>query len=211
MTKGKFIVIDGMDGSGKGTQIRMLKEKLEGKGVIFTREPGGSPLGEEIRTILLRTEGNPRNPLSDLFLFFASRASHVEDTVEPARKGGVHDISDRYASSTYAFQIFGEERQEMIPLFDSVMQNLDRAKYWPDLYIFLDLPAEVAYERRMRDAAQEKSGFDLKPLEYHARTREGFKAFGQKYGPAEFVDASRTPEEIHADIWRLVSRTLELS
>src|SRR3569623_2515092 len=124
--RGKFIVIDGMDGSGMGTQIKMLKEKLVGKPVLFTSEPGGSPMGEELREILLRTEGNHSNPLSDLFLFFASRASHVEDTVEPARQGGTHDVSDRYASSTYAFQIFGEERQELIPLFDSIMNSLNR-------------------------------------------------------------------------------------
>lgn len=208
--RGKFIVIDGMDGSGKGTQIKMLQEKLAGKPVIFSREPGGSPLGEEIRTILLRTEGNPRHPLADLFLFFASRASHVEETVTPAREQGTHDISDRYASSTYAFQIFGEEHQEFIPLFDSIMNNLDKAKYWPDLYVFLDLPAEVAYARRSHDASQEKSGFDIKPLEYHLRTREGFKAFGQKYGPTKFVDANRTPEEIHQEIWQIVSQELAL-
>jgi dTMP kinase len=203
--RGKFIVIDGMDGSGKGTQVRLLQEKLAGRNVLFTREPGGSPLGEEIREILLRTEGNPRGPLADLFLFFASRASHVEDTVTPARERGMHVISDRYASSTYAFQAYGEEKRELLPLFDAVMGSLDRAKYWPDLYIFLDLPAETAYERRSKDAAQAKSGFDLKPLAYHERTRQGFKAFAETYGPVQFVDASRTPEQIHADVWAAVA------
>jgi len=210
MTKAKFIVIDGMDGSGKGTQIKLLQDKLKGQPVIFSREPGGSHLGEEIRSMLLRTEGNPRGPLADFFLFFASRASHVEDTVTPAREQGTHVVSDRYASSTYAFQIFGEEHQEFIPLFDATMDNLERGKYWPNLYIFLDLPAEVAYERRSRDASQAKSGFDLKPLEYHQRTREGFREFAKKYGPAMLVDASRTPEEVHADIWKLVSKELGL-
>ncbi|HVV15242.1 MAG TPA: dTMP kinase [Candidatus Paceibacterota bacterium] len=203
--RGKFIVIDGMDGSGKGTQIKLLQERLADKGVLFTREPGGSPLGEEIREILLRTEGNSRGPLADLFLFFASRASHVEDTVTPARERGTHVISDRYASSTYAFQAYGEEKRELLPLFDAVMHSLDRAKYWPDLYLILDLPGEMAYERRRKDAAQAKSGFDLKPLAYHERTREGFKAFAKSYGPVEFVDASRSPQEIHADIWNIVA------
>jgi dTMP kinase len=208
--RGKFIVIDGMDGSGKGTQIKLLQDKLKNQPVLFSREPGGSLLGEEIRTMLLRTEGNPRHPLADFFLFFASRASHVEDTVTSAREAGTHVLSDRYASSTYAFQIFGEEHQEFTPLFDATMENLDRAKYWPDLYVFLDLPAEVAYARRSRDAAQEKSGFDLKPLEYHARTREGFREFAKKYGPAKLVDANRTPEEIHQDMWDIISRELGL-
>jgi dTMP kinase len=208
--RGKFIVIDGMDGSGKGTQIRMLKEKLAGQPVLFSREPGGSPLGEEIREILLRQEGNPSNPTSDFFLFFASRASHVEDTVEPARQRGVSVICDRYDSSTYAFQIWGEERNELASLFNAVRDNLDAAKYHPDLYLILDLPAEVAYARRAGDAVQEKSGFDLRPLAYHERTRTGFKVFAQKYGPAQFVNAERSPDEIHADIWRIVSRELGL-
>ncbi|HVZ76220.1 MAG TPA: dTMP kinase [Candidatus Paceibacterota bacterium] len=208
--RGKFIVIDGMDGSGKGTQIKLLQAKLARPDVLFTREPGGSPLGEEIREMLLRTEGNPRNPIADFFLFFASRGSHIEDIVTPAREKGAHVISDRYASSTYAFQVYGEEHHELLALFDAVMNSLDKNKYWPDLYIILDLPGEMAYERRSKDAAQAKSGFDLKPLAYHERTREGFKAFARDYGPVEFVDASRTPEEIHADVWRILSRELAL-
>ena len=186
--RGKFIVIDGMDGSGKGTQIKMLKERLIDTSVIFSREPGGSPLGEEIREMLLRQEGNPSNPASDFFLFFASRASHIVDTVEPARQRGVDVISDRYDSSTYAFQIFGEDRHELADLFDAVRGNLEPSLYHPDLYIFLDLPSEVAYARRSTDATQAKSKFDIKPVEYHERTRQGFNSFAQKYGSAQFVD-----------------------
>ena len=209
--RGKFIVIDGMDGSGKGTQIKMLKEKLIDTSTLFSREPGGSPLGEEIREMLLRQEGNPSNPASDFFLFFASRASHITDTVEPARQRGVDVISDRYDSSTYAFQIFGEERHELKDLFDAVRGNLDPALYHPDLYIFLDLPSDVAYTRRSSDASQAKSKFDIKPVEYHERTRLGFNSFAQHYGPAQFVNAERSPEEIHADIWHIVSRELGLN
>lgn len=209
--RGKFIVIDGMDGSGKGTQIKLLQEKLQGHNVLFTREPGGSPLGEEIREMLLRREGNPSNPLSDFFLFFASRASHITETVEPARHKGVHVVCDRYDSSTYAFQIFGEERHELSNLFDAVRKNLEPKLYHPDLYIFLDLPSEVAYSRRSQDATQAKSKFDVKPVEYHERTRQGFNSFAEHYGPAQFVNAERTPAEIHADIWHLVSRELDLN
>jgi dTMP kinase len=209
-TRGKFIVIDGMDGSGKGTQIKMLKERLVDTPVIFSREPGGSPLGEEIREILLRREGPKSNPISDFFLFFASRGSHIEETVEPARTKGIHVISDRYDSSTYAFQIFGEERQELKALYEAVRSNLDPKKFHPDLYIFLDLPGEVAYERRKNDNAQAKSKFDILPLEYHERTREGFREFVKKYGPAELVDANRSPEVIHENMWKIISREFNL-
>ncbi len=209
--RGKFIVIDGMDGSGKGTQIRMLKERLMGQPVVFSREPGGAPMGEGIREILFRQEGPKSNPTTDFFLFFASRGSPIEETVEPARQQGTHVISDRYDSSTYAFQLWGEERDELKPLFDAVRSNLDGFRYYPDLYVFLDLPAEVAYSRRKNDALQEKSKFDIKPVEYHARTRQGFQSFAEHYGPAMLVNAERTPEEIHADMWEIISRELGLN
>ncbi len=206
--RGKFIVIDGMDGSGKGTQIKMLREKLDGQPIIFSREPGGSPLAEEIREMLLRQEGPKSNPLSDLFLFFASRGSHIEDTVEVARSGGTHVISDRYDSSTFAFQIWGEERSELRAMFDVIRGSLESAKFHPDLYIFLDLPAEVAFLRRSQDAAQAKSKFDIKPIEYHERVRKGFHSFAEHFGPVEFVNAERTPTEIHDDMLRIVSREI---
>jgi dTMP kinase len=201
-------VIDGMDGSGKGTQIKLLQEKLIDKPVLFTREPGGSPLGEEIREILLRSDGHPSNPMADFFLFFASRGSHVEDVVTPKREQGIHVISDRYDSSTYAFQIHGEERNELVGLFDAVRSQLDPAKYYPTLYIVLDLPAEVAYERRSKDASQAKSKFDIKPLEYHVRVREGFKKFAEHYGPVDFVNAEQSPQEMHQQIWQILENHL---
>ncbi len=175
--RGKFIVIDGMDGSGKGTQIALLKAKLNNV-VYFTREPGGTPLAEEIRVMLLRTDGPTRNPTSDLFLFFAGRASHVEDLIAPARIDGKHFLCDRYDSSTWAFQIYGEQRHELEGLFHAIRKNLS-VEYLPDAYIFLDLPAEVAFERRAKDTQQEKSRFDIKSLEYHERVRDGFRQFGR--------------------------------
>jgi dTMP kinase len=134
----------------------------------------------------------------------------VEDVVEPARQEGRHVICDRYDSSTYAFQIWGEERQELNGLFDAVRGSLEPGKYYPDLYIFLDLPSEVAYARRSADASQEKSKFDVRPVAYHERTRQGFNSFAKKYGPARLVNAEHPPEEVHRDIWELISRELGL-
>ncbi|HEV8677615.1 MAG TPA: dTMP kinase [Candidatus Paceibacterota bacterium] len=211
--RGKFIVIDGMDGSGKGTQIRLLQDKLAGKNAFFTREPGGAgnALAEEIRAMLLRPGGPASTATTDFFLFFASRAAHIELTVEPMRQKGTHVLSDRYDSSTFAFQIRGENTDPWLQdMFMKVRETLP-AMYYPDLYIVLDLSAEVAYERRAKDAAQEKSKFDTKPLEYHERVRAGFNSFAQHFGPVQFVDAQRTPEEVHADIWKLVSRELGLN
>jgi dTMP kinase len=207
--RGKFIVIDGMDGSGKGLQIGLLKSKLEGKGVVFTREPGGTPKAEQIRSLILDTTGAKSTALSDLFLFCASRASHVEDLIEPLRTNGTHVISDRYDSSTFAFQIEGEEHPELIGMYELVREALRRnPAYIPDAYLFLDLPAEVAYARRSNDSTKEKDRFDLQPVEYHERVRQGFKKFAERYGSSHIVDAHRTAEEVHADIWKIVMRTL---
>jgi dTMP kinase len=208
--RAKFIVVDGMDGSGKGTQITLLQEKLAGKNVHFTREPGGSPRAEEIRKMILSQGGTESNPVCDFFLFWAARGSHVEDVVEKMRANGTHVLCDRYDSSTFAFQIRGEDTEPWLQdMFMNVRATLP-AIYHPDLYIVLDLSAEVAYERRKKDASQEKSKFDVKPLEYHERVRAGFKAFAQHFGPVQFVNAERSPEEIHEDVWHLVSRALHL-
>lgn len=206
--RGRFIVIDGMDGSGKGTQIKLLQEKLVGKTVLFTREPGGTPKAEEIREMLLDKDGPLSNALCDFFLFWAARASHVEDSIAPAIERGEHVLCDRYDSSTYAFQLFGEQQGSvLLKLFEHVRETLP-AQYHPHTYIILDLPAEVAYKRRLKDSEQEKSRFDMKPVEYHQRVRDGFKGFpNYTRSMCHFVDANRSPEEVFIDVWKIVSET----
>lgn len=201
-TRGKFIVVDGMDGSGKGTQLALLRGKLKNFSVHYTREPGGTELAEEIRTILLRTAG-PRSPaLCDFFLFWAARASHVVDAVEPQRNYGRHVISDRYDSSTWAFQIYGEQ-QEFRKLFHDIRYSLADI-YKPNAYFFLDLPAEVAYKRVQQDAGRTKTRFDLKSVEYHERVRAGFRFFKQagvdNSDMVHLIDADRPPEVVSEDL-----------
>lgn len=205
--RGKFVVIDGMDGSGKGTQLARLRGKLSHLDVVYTREPGGTPSAEFIRDILLKPEkfDFTSHPLCDFFLFFASRALHVEQLVEPVRSLGRHVISDRYDSSTLAFQLYGE-RQDFRRLFIEVRKNLP-AYFLPDAYIILDLPPEVAYQRRTQDASQEKTRFDHKPLEYHASVRQGFKMLESMVERGEtvhFLDAHRSVEEVHQELSELV-------
>jgi dTMP kinase len=156
----------------------------------------------------LQTGGPQSNAVCDFFLFWAARGSHIQDVVVPALERGTHVLCDRYDSSTYAFQIFGEQAPQWLSaLFKQIHGGLP-AVYKPDLYIVLDLPAEVAYERRAKDQAQEKSKFDIKPLEYHVRVREGFKRFAAEFGSTKFVDANRTPEEIHEEIWGIIEKEL---
>ena len=197
-------MIDGMDGSGKGTQIKLLQDALPKDDFVFTREPGGTPKAEEIREMLLRQDGPVSNPLCDFFLFWAARASHIEDLVAPTLVAGKHVISDRYDSSTFAFQMYGEERlQTFGELFNKIRTTLPDY-YMPAGYIILDLPAEVAFERRKNSYEQEKSRFDVKPLEYHQRVRDGFVAFQKAVPGVHLVDANRSPQAMHADVLELV-------
>jgi dTMP kinase len=216
MTKrGKFVAFDGLDGSGKDTQLRLLKEKLSPDSNFFTYEPGGTDFADLIRALIFRAESES-TPTCDFFLFWASRAAHLEDTVEPALEKGFNVLTNRYASSTWAFQICGEQQRQLEPLFRTIHSMLP-GMLAPDAYFIFDLPAEVAFERTKARAeqalAQEQTRFDVKPLEYHRRVRDGFrefKAFACETGSQYFViDANRDEQSIHKDLWQLVQNVLQ--
>lgn len=205
----KYVVFDGMDGSGKGVQIDLLKKEM-GDRVVFTREPGGPPLAEEIRRIVrddARTAGS--TALFQFLLFWAAREESLHKLVMPTLKSGTHVFSDRGDSSTFAFQIFGEENHELLDLFLRLRQKFvfaaDKERREPDLYIVFDLPAEVARERVMQAGRGELNHFDVRDLAYYERVRDGFLKFaGHPYYPVRFVDATRTPEEVHRDVMKIL-------
>lgn len=204
----KYVVFDGMDGSGKGTQIKFLQEKLKDFPVVFTREPGGPPLAEEIRKIV---RDNPLAGESTAFFhflgFWMAREETMHKLVMPALKSGKHVFSDRGDSSTFAFQIYGENHRELEPDFMPMRNRVFSAHYgrhWPDLYIIFDLPSHVARERALGDKSRTATHFDVRDLEYYRRVRRGFRAFTQ-YAPVEFIDATRSPEEVHRSVMLLLA------
>ncbi|MDO8481844.1 MAG: dTMP kinase [bacterium] len=203
MHKGKFIVIDGIDGSGKGTQIKLLKRVL-GKHTIFTHEPGGTPKAEEIRKILLERKKESPAPLADFFLFWAARRDHVEKVIIPALRAGKNVITDRFDSSTFAFQVCAEQVSELKSLFE-VCRKIVLGKCMPDAYIILDMPAETAMKWRSKNPVKKAVFFDKKPLTYHKRARLGFKKFaGLTSSKVFFVNANRSSEEVHEEILSIV-------
>lgn len=215
MPRGKFIAFDGMDGSGKDTQIKMLRGKLPQfpKGAnYFTYEPGGTHFADRIRALLMSDE-YPSTPTCDLLLFYASRASHLEDIVEPFLARGTNVLSNRYESSTWAFQLYGEEQRHLEKLMRAVRGAMP-LMFVPDAYFIFDLPAEVAYARVEGRQGQDESRFDAKPVEYYQRVRTGFQefaAFAAETGSQYFlIDANRSEEEIHADLWPKVLQILGL-
>lgn len=208
--KPKYVVFDGMDGSGKGTQMEMLKKEF-GSHVIFTREPGGTPFAEEIRKLV---RDNPLAGKSTAFnnflLFWAAREELQQNLVVPALQSGKHVFSDRGDSSTFAFQLYGEKREELFGIF-MLMRKIvfagDRWRRQPDLYIVFDLPAGVARERVMQDASRTKNHFDARDFWYYERVRNGFRRFAN-YAPMKFVDATRMPEQIHRDVMNILTEEM---
>lgn len=204
----KYIVFDGMDGSGKGTQMELLKKELPN--VVFTREPGGTPFAEEIRKLV---RDNPlagqSTPLNNFLLFWAAREDVMHNRIMPALREGKHVFSDRGDSSTFAFQLIGEEQKDLLDLFLILRQkfvfNMNRDRCEPDLYIIFDLPAETARERALQDAKRVKTHFDVRDLAYYERVRNGFHQFAQyPYYPVKFIDATRTPEQIHRNVMMIL-------
>ena len=192
--KGAFIVLDGIDGSGKGTQITLLKKNLSDQNIQahFTREPGGSPHAEEIRKVILSPAAKDTDALTHFLLFWAARNEHMHTTVIPLLNKGINIFSDRLDSSTLAFQLYGEECLHLKDRFFAERENI-LGSHAPDLYIIFDLSPEAAFLRMKHDAGRQQSHFDLRPIEYHTRVRNGFREFA-KHFPCAIVDADRSED-----------------
>ena len=198
---GKFITFEGIDGSGKSTQLQMLDGYLRSQGIdpVITREPGGTPLGEKLRRAFLETTETVA-PMAELLAFAADRAQHVEYLIRPSIERGLVVISDRFADATYAYQGAGRGFPE-----DKVLQVIDLATggLRPDLTLFFDIPVTVALERMAsRDhSADIKNRMDEETSEFYERVREAYLSIARKE-PSRFVviDATGTPQEIHREV-----------
>ncbi|NMC46905.1 MAG: dTMP kinase [Chloroflexi bacterium] len=182
-----FITLEGPDGSGKTQQIHLLADFLTEKGykVFFSREPGGTEIGDQIRTILMDLKNTKMNPRTETLLFCASRAQIVEEVIKPKLKKGYIVILDRYADSTLAYQGYGHgnDLQTLRTLLDFATAGLK-----PDLTILLDLDPELGLNRRKKGGG-EWNRMDAYRLELHKRVREGYREM-----------ASREPQR-----WRIIS------
>ena len=204
--KPEHIIFDGGDGSGKGVQMELLR-RARLPNVVFTQEPGGTSCTGRIREILLdKHHASKITPLAEFLLYWAAREIDQQNLVAPMLKSGKHVFSDRCDSSTFAYQLSGEEHEELFDLFVSMRQLVfaeSSGRHQPDLYIVFDLPAEVARERALRDTSRTRNHYDERPLEFYQRVREGFRNFA-KYYTVTFVDATRTPEEIHRSVLKIL-------
>ncbi|MBK6750730.1 MAG: dTMP kinase [Acidobacteria bacterium] len=206
---GKFITFEGIDGSGKSTQLRLLADDLRARGLdaITTREPGGTELGRQLRAAFLETHEKVA-PMAELLAFAADRAQHVEFLIKPALAEGKIVISDRYADATFAYQGAGRGFPQ-----DKVDQVIELATggLKPDLTLFFDIPVAIAVERMSnRDESEAKANrMDAETAEFYTRVREEYLTIASAE-PERFivVDASGSIEEIQANVASVVSKLL---
>jgi len=209
-SRGRFITLEGGEGAGKSTQARLLADSLRRRGVdtLVTREPGGSPLAEEIRGALLSGAVAPLGPAAEAIMFSAARIDHLERTIRPALAAGQWVISDRFADSTRAYQ------GVLVALAPAFMRELERVAVGenrPDLTLVLDLPADIGLERaRARSSVADR--FEAEGQSFHDGLREAFLAIAREEPDrCVVIDADQEEERVAADIWRAVEdRLLDL-
>lgn len=203
MRPGKFITFEGGEGSGKSTQVGFLAERLRGAGLetVVTREPGGTPLGEAIRTLVL--DAAPE-PVTELLLFAAARAEHVAKVIRPALAHGTWVVCDRFLDSTRVYQgHIGGVPQDLI----AMIETRSVAPTYPDLTIVLDVPAGEGLKRTQARGAL--SRFDAAHTDYHERLRQAFRDIARaEPHRCIVIDGTRAPETIAADVWRAVESRL---
>jgi len=205
VTTAGFITFEGGEGGGKSTQARRLAAHLSAAGVpvLLTREPGGSPGAEAIRSVILN--GTGFDPVAESMLMFAARREHLVATIRPALAAGMWVISDRFADSTRAYQCHGQgvPGETYQRLADLALEG-----FRPDLTLILDLPPETGMARATaRGVAADR--YERLDAAFHARIRAGFLAIAAAEPErCVVVDAARAPDAVFADVLRTVSHRL---
>jgi dTMP kinase len=210
-SRGVFITLEGIDGTGKSTQLRLLVRHLRAQGITVraTREPGGTKLGNQIRKTLLSSRTVELTPLAELALIYAARAQHLEEVVRPALGRGEIVVSDRFNDASFAYQGYGRK------LGTKIVRALDRVicgRTQPDLTLLLDLAAKQALGRaRGREFRRNSvhSRFELESLKFHERVRAGYLAIVRSEPKrVKLIKADRPVAEVQAEVRRVVDEFL---
>ena len=197
---GKFIVLEGGEGSGKTTIGERLK--VEFPDIVYTQDPGGTPLGEKVRLVLMADETAGIDTRTEPPLFLAGRAQLVAEKIKPALESGKHVISNRFGLSTIAYQIYGRERPELLSLYQSVSKEILQG-CTPDACILLDISPETG-AARVHSRPEEPTRFDKEALDFHARVREGLKKHAGEFGQVFLIDAEKPLEEVWKEVLKIV-------
>ena len=211
---GKFITLEGGEGAGKTTQIKLLADALKAGGLdpIITREPGGSPAAEVIRSLLVEGAVDRWQPMTEALLNFAARLEHVQEIIEPALVAGRWVLCDRFADSTVAYQGYGHD------LGRAVIDELHRlvlGYFQPDLTVILDIPIAAGLARatnRERAEGSREDRYEHMDEGFHQRLRDGFIDIARR-NPERCVviDAAQEPDKVQAEIRAVVGQRLKVA
>lgn len=207
MSQGIFITMEGPDGSGKSTQIALLKEYLENEGfdVLITREPGGTKISEAIREIILNKDFTEMSPVTEMLLYASARAQLINEVIGPALEKGQAVISDRFVDSSLVYQ--GIARGLGVETVYEVNINAI-GKYMPDVTFLLDLPAEVGIARKK--GQKELDRMELEGLEFHLSVAQGYRDMAERFPDRiRTIDATKPVDEISSLIKTKVSDILK--
>jgi dTMP kinase len=205
--RGRFITIEGTEGVGKTTNIAFIKQWLDDNKISFvsTREPGGTPLAEEIRQLLLSNREEQVCSKAELLMMFAGRAQHIDKVIEPELDKGYWVLCDRFTDATYAYQGAGREMgDELIASLETMVQGSMR----PDLTLLLDIPVELGLERAGKRSQPDR--FELEKTDFFNRVRQAYLTMA-KNNPQRYkiIDASQALEDVQQQISNTLNNFLE--
>lgn len=203
MSRGRFITLEGGEGAGKSTQLNLICELIRAAGfdVVATREPGGTPRAEQIRSLLLEKTTEPMPPACELLLMFAARANHVENLIKPALARGAWVVCDRFTDASYAYQGGGRG----MPLEDiRALESIVHAGLKPDLTLLLDTPVAIGLSRaQQRNVSQQSEAdrFESEQAAFFERVRNAYLDIAKREPQrVRLIDASRPIEQVSADV-----------
>ena len=202
-----FVTFEGVEGSGKSTQMRLAAARLRstGRDVLETREPGGTAIGEKLRGILMDAGNTLLDPVTEWLIFEADRRQHVRETLRPALEGGVFILCDRFSDATEAYQQVG---RRLDPATVQLVDAIARDGLMPDLTLLYDIdPRDGLARARERDGG-EFGRFEAARLDFHERVREAYLAIARREpGRVTVLSSSGPPEEVFRETWtRLAER-----
>lgn len=193
--KGLFVTLEGVDGAGKSSHVEWLAAHFRdrGRAVVFTREPGGTPLGEKLREIVLH---DAMHPETETLIMFAARREHVDQVIRPALARGEVVISDRFTDASFAYQCGGRGLPEARL---AVLEDWVHGDLQPELTLLFDVPGEIAQARL--GAARAPDRFERERLDFHARVRQAYLNRAERYPDRiRVIDGSRSLDEVRAQL-----------
>ena len=199
-----FITLEGIEGSGKSTNIKVINNYLNDKNInyINTREPGGSEVGDQLRNILLNTEKKLSNQ-TELLLMLADRVNHIETLIQPNLEKGITVISDRFMDSSYAYQ--GGGREMGLDTITKIIDGLNIIQ--PNLTLLFDLPVEMALERARKRSKLDR--FESEDYDFHQRIRETYLFLANEDSERiKIIDASKDIEEVESQVMKILEQKL---